>query len=110
MTVKLTDAEFNHLWRLVGWVRCSIGPSPEENADIVRFVHGQLDGQLSDQGRERLIETQRRAESVPKYVRAAVKALTKAMHEQQAMRPKKLPPAEVIEPLALPNNIKRKRS
>lgn len=106
MTVKLTDAEFNHLWRLVGWVRLEIGPSPEEHVAIVRDIAPQLQD-ISEEGQARLVERHQRLASVPKYVRAAVKQLTKAMHAQQALRPKKRPPADVIEPPALPTTKRR---
>ena len=36
---------------------------------------------ISDEGRQRMVDTYRRAEAVPKYVRAAIKALEPIVRE-----------------------------
>lgn len=80
MNRRLNKAEINHLRRLLGWVRCEIGASPEEMVKIVQGLRTII-SDADEVGRARLIEAHRRAEAVPKYVRAAVKSLDKFMLE-----------------------------
>jgi ElaB/YqjD/DUF883 family membrane-anchored ribosome-binding protein len=75
---KLTDAEINHLRRLLAYVRCDIGQSPEEMKETIRSIAPAVEN-ASDEGKERLVAAYKKAESVPKYVRAAVKALEKTI-------------------------------
>ncbi|WP_293000035.1 hypothetical protein [Nevskia sp.] len=80
MTPRLTQAELNHLRRLLGWVRCEIGPSPEEHKAIVGNILDKIGpDEVSDAGRARLVDAHRRIESVPGYVRAAVESLSKVL-------------------------------
>lgn len=76
----MTRAELNHLRRMVAWVRCDIWQSPEEMQATVAEVLPKLED-VSEEGKARLIESYRRAESVPKYLRAAVKSLEKFVKE-----------------------------
>lgn len=74
--MNLTDSEVNHLRRLLGWVRCEIGQSPEELLGTVKSVADALGHpELSAEAKERFILSYYNAERVPKYVRAAIKAL-----------------------------------
>lgn len=69
-------SELNHLRRLVGWVRCEIGQSPAELVETMRDVADTLGHPpITDAARQRLVQAHDRAAAVPKYVRAAVKAL-----------------------------------
>lgn len=82
----LKQSDINHLRRLLGWVRCEIGQTPEEFVETVRSISAAL-SDISDEGKARLVEHHQRAESVPKYVRAAVKALEKTIkhHDGQVV-------------------------
>jgi hypothetical protein len=79
MTSKtLKQAEINHLRRLVAWVDCEIGQSPEEFVATVKDIAPHID-ELSDGAKQRLVESHEKKASVPKYVRQAVKALRKTL-------------------------------
>ena len=67
--------DLNHLRRLVAWVQCEIGPSPEEQRAIMQGLAAQGIAPADDSARQRLVESYDKARSVPQYVRAAVKAL-----------------------------------
>lgn len=75
----MNHAQTNHLRRLLGWVRCEIGPSPEENISTVRNIANKLSAPISSDGQRRLVEAHQKIASVPKYVRDAVKALEKVV-------------------------------
>lgn len=103
----LTPAEINHLRRLLGWVRCEIGQAPDEMVPMVRGIVERL-GDVSEEGKARLVEQYAEASNVPKYVRAAVKALEKTL---PAAADGWLPEAEVAGPPALPMpNVGAKRA
>lgn len=72
---QMNRAQINHLRRLVAWVRCEIGQSPEELVETVREVAEKWDGPISHEAERRLVEAHDKARSVPQYVRAAVKSL-----------------------------------
>lgn len=72
----MRQSELNHLRRLLGWVRCEIGPTPDEFVAIAQKIAPTV-GEVSDDGKRRLVEYHDRARSVPKYIREAVKALEK---------------------------------
>lgn len=76
--VKLKDSDINHLRRLLGYVRCEIGQSPQEFKDTLRAIAPAV-GTPSPEAYGRLLETYERAQRVPAYVRAAVKALEKVL-------------------------------
>jgi len=86
MKPNLTQAETNHLRRLLGWVRCEIGQTPDE---IVQTVAGLADkgaitaDGLDDTAKARLVEHHQRAAAVPKYIRAAVKSLERLLQRQE---------------------------
>lgn len=79
MTCKLNEAEINHLRRLIGWVACEVGQTPEELIATMQKIAPAIGPDVSEEGQARLVESMRKAESVPKYVRAAIKALSKAI-------------------------------
>lgn len=78
MDCRLTEAEINHLRRLIGWVACEAGQTPEELIATVRKIAPAIQD-VSEEGKARLVEAHQQAEAVPKYVRAAIKALSKAI-------------------------------
>lgn len=80
MACNLSRSDVNHLRRLVAWVACDIGQSPEEFVETVRKISEKI-GEPSDYGKQRLLESYHEARSVPLYIRAAVKALNKTLRE-----------------------------
>lgn len=78
MKRRLSASEINHLRRLLGWVRCDIGQTPDEMVETVRKIADVIHD-CSDEGKQRLVEAHQRAARVPKYVRDAVKALEKIL-------------------------------
>lgn len=79
MTCKLNEAEINHLRRLIGWVASEVGQTPEDLIATMRKIAPVVGPDVSEEGKARLVESMRKADSVPKYVRAAIKALSKAI-------------------------------
>ena len=76
--MRLMQSDVNHLRRLLGYMRCEVGQSPE---DLVATVQAILPatGEPSSDGKQRLLAAHTKAQNVPKYVRAAIKALEKAL-------------------------------
>jgi|SRR5712671_4538041 len=72
----LTRAQVKHLRRLVGWIRCEAGQTPEELVETVRRIAPAIQD-ISEEGKGRLIESYREAKRIPKYLWAAIKALDK---------------------------------
>ncbi len=73
-------SDLNHLRRLLGWVRCDIGQAPAEMQTTMIGIADKLGNpEISVEARARVVESYRRAEAVPVYVRDAVKALDKAL-------------------------------
>lgn len=69
-------SDLNHLRRLVAWVQCEIGQSPDELVTTYRTVADKLGHpEISPEAKRRLVESHDKARQVPKYVREAVKAL-----------------------------------
>lgn len=83
--MKLSNAEVNHLRRLVAWVRCEIGQAPDEMVKLVGDIAEKLKHvEISEDAKERLLHSYYRAESIPKYVRAAVSSLDSAINQPVA--------------------------
>lgn len=86
MKPNLTQAEVNHLRRLLAWVRTEYGQEPEVYAEIARDMFSRLEAagfKTSDDGKAFIAEGYLRATDTPKYVRAAVKALEKLLVKQE---------------------------
>ncbi len=77
---RLTRAEMNHLRRLIGWVRCEVGAEPEEIVTAAKETLDHFQG-VSEDGKHRLLEHYQKSAAVPKYIRAALKALEKVCLE-----------------------------
>lgn len=75
----MTPSELNHLRRLLGWVRCSPGvfQSPEELHATISDLHERGLEAPDEAAQRRLVESYDEARAIPKYVRAALKALQK---------------------------------
>jgi len=82
MNRALSKAEVNHLRRLIGYVRCEIMQSPDELVATVQSICPTI-GEISEEGKQRLVESYEKAIAVPKYVRDAIKALEKVIIENQ---------------------------
>ena len=67
-------SDLNHLRRLVAWVQCEIGQSPDELVTTMRNL-AERGITTDDAGKARMVQAYDAARSVPKYVRDAVKAL-----------------------------------
>lgn len=69
-------SDLNHLRRLVAWVQCEIGQSPEEMVATVRNIADKLGHpELTSDQQRTLVLDHDRSRTIPAYVRAAVKAL-----------------------------------
>lgn len=77
--MQLKDSEINHLRRLLGWVACEIGQSPEELIETMKKIAPSISHDVSEEAKARLVDAHQKASNVPKYVRAAVKALRKGL-------------------------------
>lgn len=77
----MKKSDTNHLRRLLGWVRCEIGQSPEELVATVNDIRAKIfpNGGISDEGKARTVAAYDAARKVPAYVRSSVKALEKAL-------------------------------
>jgi len=82
MATNLSTSDVNHLRRLLGYVRCEIWQSPKEMVNKMNELSQKI-GPISDGGVKRLVESYQEAANVPTYVRAAVKALEKAIKEAE---------------------------
>lgn len=78
MSKTLKDSDVNHLRRLLAWVECEIGQSPEELVKVVGEI-APVVGEPTDEAKQRLVESYEKSASVPKYLRQAVKALKKSI-------------------------------
>lgn len=79
MAKTLKASDVNHLRRLLGWVRCEIPPDPAEVVSIVQSIAPAIE---TEDAKQKMLEWHRESESVPKYIRAALKALAKAIADQ----------------------------
>lgn len=77
----LTDSEVNHLRRLLGYMRCEVGQTPDEIVETMRGIAPTV-GPISDDAKARMVAHHAKAASIPKYVRAAIKALEKTLVKQ----------------------------
>lgn len=82
MNRALSKAEVNHLRRLIGYVRCEILQSPDELIATVQNIFPAI-GEISEEGKQRLVSSYEKAIAVPKYVRDAIKSLEKVIIENQ---------------------------
>ena len=101
----MNRSDLNHIRRLVAWVRCEIGQSPAELVATMRGIADELGHPpISDEARQRLVDSHDKAASVPKYVRAAVKALEKALGEPGAVVNAEAKTCEIAQVRKLPRS------
>jgi hypothetical protein len=98
----LSEAHVNHLRRLLGWVRCDIGQSPDEYVMTVRRITERV-GLPDEAGQQRVMTAYREAKAVPQYVRAAVKSLEQIVREPSLPAPVS-PPANAETRIAESSN------
>lgn len=77
----MTPVEKGHLRRLLGWLRCEVGQTPEEQRATMASIAHALDGYPGGEAQRRVMESYDRAASVPRYVRHAIKALEPLVRE-----------------------------
>lgn len=82
MRPNLTQAQVNHLRRLLAWVRGEVGQTPDEIVETMRDLNM---SEPSHEGKARLLECHAKAAAVPKYIRSAVKALEKLLVKQEGV-------------------------
>lgn len=82
--MPMTEAEVNHLRRVLGWMRCEMGQEPDEMVAMTNALVARL-GPLEDPegARVRLQASYERAASYPAYIRHGIKMLTKALREHE---------------------------
>ena len=83
MAKTLSTSDENHLRRLVAWVDCAAGQDPDAMVETVRGICERL-GDVSDEGKARLVEAHAQACNTPQYIRAAIKALRKLLAQKDA--------------------------
>ncbi len=83
----LSQSEENHLRRLVAWVRCEIGQSPDELIAMVQDL-AKRGLEFDDFAKNAMVNAHKESASIPQYVRAAVKALEKMIYTKEANRGK----------------------
>lgn len=80
--MKLSDAEANHLRRLLGWVDCEIGQTPEEYKETLAKVATKFQDDIDSDTQQIIVEKYLKSKDVPDYIRKAVKALKKALTKE----------------------------
>jgi hypothetical protein len=83
--MPMTEAEVNHLRRVLAWLRREMGQEPAEMVAMVNDMAAKL-GPLEDPegARMRLQSGYDHAASYPAYVRQGVKMLTKALRQHES--------------------------
>lgn len=84
--MPLTDAEVNHLRRLLAWMRCEWMLDPDMQRGMLSAIEdlGAVGAITPEQASAAVAKRAEQINQVPAYVRQAVKMLTKALrkHEQ----------------------------
>lgn len=73
----MKQSEINHLRRLLGYVRCEIGQDPDEMVAMVQDFAAKGLRMDTDYAQRAMVEAHDQARRVPRYIREAVKALSK---------------------------------
>lgn len=82
---ELTDADVNHLRRLLGWLRCEYNLSEEGQRGMLTGLNMAVAaGAPVERAQAVLDDEVKRIRHVPAYIRQAVKMLTKAVREHDA--------------------------
>lgn len=96
----MTQAELNHLRRLVAWVRCEYFFEPDEYVNLAREHMAMGIGPSDDDAKQRMVEYHDKLRQCPKYVHAAVKSLSKYLTDH----------GPVVDAVEAPRKIARKQS
>lgn len=83
MSRSLTNAEVNHLRRLIGWIRSGIPQAPDDLMETVKRIAPALDDPPTDFQKQALVRMHTESAYVPKYIRAGIKALEKKIKEAE---------------------------
>lgn len=78
-TIKQSD--INHLRRLIAYVKCEIGEDEQKTIQRYAEIAGITDHELNEEAKQRIMESIKKAASVPQYVRRAISALEKVVEE-----------------------------
>lgn len=83
--MPMTDAEVNHLRRLLAWLQLAYNLSEEGQRGMITGLHMAVEAGASiDRAQAVLDEEVRRIQRVPTYIRHGVKMLTKAVRDHDA--------------------------
>lgn len=80
---RVTKAQLGHLRRLLGWLRCQIGPDAYELICTMKSI-APVVGELSPDAKDRLVAAGDKAMRTPRYVRNAIKQLEKVVADLEA--------------------------
>ncbi len=78
-TIKQSD--INHLRRLIAYVRCVVGEDEQKTIQRYTEIAGIVDTEPDEAAKQRIMESIKKAASVPQYVRRAISALEKVVEE-----------------------------
>jgi hypothetical protein len=82
---ELTDAEVNHLRRLLAWLRCEFNLSEDGQHGLLMGLNMAVTGGVEvERAQEVLDQEVARIRHVPAYIHQAVKMLTKAVKDHDA--------------------------
>lgn len=71
----MKQSQVNHLRRLLGWVKCEVGQTPDEMVSMLKDMASKGLAVEDEAAQRRLVEAHDKARGIPKYVREAIKAL-----------------------------------
>lgn len=82
--MPMTEAQVNHLRRLLAWMRCEMGQEPAEMITMTNAIVAKI-GPLSDPegARLRVQADYDHAASYPAYIRQGVRMLTMALRDHE---------------------------
>lgn len=82
---EMTDAQVNHLRRLLAWLVCEYNLSDGGQRGIMTGLHMAVSGGASQARAQALLDEEvERVRHVPAYIRQAIRMLTKAVREHDA--------------------------
>ena len=82
---ELTDAEVNHLRRLLAWFTCEYNLSEAGQRGVMQGLHMAVAGGAPVERAQEILDSEvERIRHVPAYIRHAVKMLSKAVRDHDA--------------------------
>lgn len=82
---ELTDAEVNHLRRLLGWVTCEYNLSEDGQKGLLHGLNAAVACGVSVERAQAVLDEEiERIKHVPAYIRHAIKMLSKAVRAHDA--------------------------